>query len=167
MKRTESVASFIVRLFLTFIILVAAFWYFDPINELDREADSLNMLIYGIYLPIVFTGFTVAVCLVIGLPIRFIKKINNWWYSNFGWQIIILAIGLLLLFLSGNGNFQEKEVININGETEVHYFSNIYLSLTGWLLLAFSILHISFSGVISVLLKKISSKDDWTSDPGQ
>jgi hypothetical protein len=165
MKKNESIASFILRLFISSIILFAAFWYFDPINALKNETDSVNTLIYGIYVPGIFTGLTIIVCVIIGLPVRIVLKVNNWWYSNFGWQITILVISLVLLFLSVNMNFRQKDFIEINGKTEVQYFSNLYLPLTGWFLLAFVILHMSIPDITGRLSKKISGKDDWTNDP--
>jgi hypothetical protein len=150
---------------LTFVVLFFAFDYFDPINALDVETDTINMLLFGIYVPIVFSIITIMICVVIGLPLRLIPSVRNWWLSKPLLPLVILALGILLLFLSINPNFQITGIVDENGRMLVRHYSNVYISLTGWFLTAFILLHLYPAVTVEYFAGRLSGKSDWTKRP--
>jgi len=158
----ESPIHIIVRLVVSFIILSTIFFYFDPLNALNREADTINLITYGIYAPFFFTTLTILICSILAVPFWFSPKLKSWWRSKPLLQISILSLGIILLLLSLNSYFRITENEPTNRDMAPISFANELISLPGWLLVAISILTIDISGITKKLLKMILKDNDWT-----
>lgn len=167
MNRHNSLLVFTLQLFVSSVVLFCAFVYFDPISVLDREADSINILFFGIILPIIFIAKTIAICLLLGLPFRLIPKLHNWWVSKPLIQLLGLTSGIVILFLSINMNLTKTEEFIENGETVTKDFANLYLSLSGWFLTAFFSLNLYPTSILEYLSDKLSPKGSWMRSPNR
>lgn len=141
----ESFISIIARLIILSIILLIIFYSFDPFNALQKETDTINFIIYGIYAPFFFIMLTITICLILAVPFWLSKKLKRWWNSKPFLQILILSLGILLLLLSLSNYFRVTKYQPINGEMISISFANEFISLPGWFLIAFSILTIDIS----------------------
>ncbi|TAE77848.1 MAG: hypothetical protein EAY81_12215 [Bacteroidetes bacterium] len=109
----------------------------------DFGLDGLfGLLIFQPIIAIILSGLTVFVCLIVGLPIRLNSKLNYWWTTNLYIAIIGTIIGLTLLVLSLLPTFSETATYDLNGVPTLKQIPNSILSISGWLLTAFSLLHI-------------------------
>ena len=115
-------------------------------------------------MPILFSLTTISVCLLIGIPLRLVPRIQNWWLSRPILQIILLATGITLLFLSTNVNFKITELVNQDGKMIEMQFSNMYISVTG-LLLTFYLLHLYPQVIADYFNNLFQSKNNWTKSP--
>jgi hypothetical protein len=108
----------------------------------DFGIDGLVGLI--IFQPVpgcIISALTIVVCFIIGLPLHFNRRINRWWKKHFYLSIIMLFAGLLALLLLFP-SFAEEAKVMADGYEAVKNVPNRYLSLAGWFLTAFSILHL-------------------------
>jgi hypothetical protein len=165
MRIREPFISIVVRLAIAFILLITIFYYFDPINALKNEADTINFILLGLYAPFFFTILTIVICSILALPFWFSSKLKSWWCANLFLQILILLLGVALLFISMNGYFKVTRHKPINGDIISISLTNEFISLPGWFLVALSILIIDISRISNNLYKRIIKGADWTQSP--
>src|SRR5687768_10036810 len=142
MRKTAFVLSLLFQLFLTFATLFVIYIIY-ALLDVD-EADMMNGIGFIIFQPffgLILTSITILACFVFGLPIRTSSKIRQWWISRPLLSVIGFVIGLLLLFLAFNPNLTETKQIMLNGETIDKEVPNAAVSITGWFLTAFCLLH--------------------------
>ena len=127
----------------------------------NDEADLINetalVIIQPVY-AIVFSTLTIAACLIIGLPIRLSPRLFEWWTSKPLIAFAGIIAGLFLLTISLNSHFTNTANTIINGEQTTKQIPNISLSLSGWFLSAFFVLHFYPCTIIKKIKRKISSK---------
>lgn len=104
---------------------------------------------------IILSGLTIFACLILGLPVRLNKKLNYWWTTNYYIPIIGAIVGLTLLFLALLPTFSDTVTCDLDGEPTLKQIPNSIFSITGWLLTAFSILHIYSPPQLKEKLKTI------------
>jgi hypothetical protein len=112
---------------------------------LDNDFDLsglFGLIIFQPIMGIILSALTIFVCLIIGLPIRLNKKLKYWWTTNFFIPIIGTVLGLIFLFLALLPTFSETVIYALDGEPTLKEVPNSILSILGWLLTAFSLLHI-------------------------
>jgi hypothetical protein len=106
---------------------------------LDYQGGFENFIGSILFQPIIgalFSGFTIFICLIIGLPIRLNRLVRSWWSRNYFVAIGLLFIGLVLLTTALS--FPESYVdANITRQSP-----NMILASSGWFISAFSTLHI-------------------------
>lgn len=109
----------------------------------DLGFDGLfGLFIFQPIFALILSGLTIFVCLIAGLPIRLNSKLNHWWTTNFYIAIIGTVFGLIFLFLALLPTFRETVTYNLDGQPTLKQIPNSILSISGWLLTAFSLLHI-------------------------
>lgn len=145
------------QLLFTFLVLFAIYMIYALLDviEIDLIA-GIGFMIFQPILGVVSTGLTILICLILGLPIRFIKVINQSWKSKPFLPIIGTIAGFVLLFLSFI-NTEMKEVV-IDNETMLKKVPNIIMALTGWFLIAFCLLHFYPQSLFKLLKRRLLSK---------
>src|SRR4051812_34045839 len=48
----------------------------------------------------IICGLTILGCLLVGLPIRVVRAINNWWTNHFLLGLVCIILGIILLIIS-------------------------------------------------------------------
>lgn len=85
---------------------------------------------------------TMAFCLAIGLPIRMNSKINSWWRVH---QLIPIAgaiIGSLTMLLGYYIRTEQVNPMDARGGVEVLIIPHPFVSICGWSLAMFCLLHL-------------------------
>lgn len=109
----------------------------------DFGLDGLfGLVIFQPIIAIILSGLTIFCCLIVGLPIRLNNKLNYWWTTNFYIAIIGTVFGLTFLSLSLLPTFKETVSYDLDGQPTLKQIPNSILAISGWLLTAFSLLHI-------------------------
>jgi hypothetical protein len=158
MSKTITILTLGLQIALTFIATFCIYMVFALLDS-DFGLDGLfGLVIFQPIIAIILSGLTIFVCLIVGLPIRLNSKLNYWWTTNFYIAIIGTIIGLTFLFLALLPTFSETITYDLNGETTLKEIPNSTFSYIGWLLTAFSILHIYPPPRLTGLLKS------WTSN---
>jgi len=125
--------------------------------------ETINEILYLFVIPIILIPLTIAICLIVGLPIRLSSKIYNWWLSNSYIAFIGLTLGFIIILLSPN--FTNDIEIVENGIQTYKDFPNETILGTGWFVTAFFLLHfypIRFIENIIDKFKKNKNEFDWT-----
>ena len=101
--------------------------------------DGLLSLIFQPIVGAILTGIVIAVLLLVGLPIRLVKSINEWWRAHWWIGFIIGSVAFLMMLLSWIPRFQVK-VYDPELQMEVSSFHPV-LAIGGWVLTIFAVLH--------------------------
>lgn len=133
-----------VQIFVTFIVLCSIYMFFALLdNEWGIDGMFGLFFIQPIY-AIIFSGLTIMISLLVGLPIRLIPKYNDWWRRCYYISISGIIIGIVLLIISLTPAFQNTFILIENGIERIKYIPNIVLAVSGWFLTAFFLLHFYF-----------------------
>jgi hypothetical protein len=142
MSKTITILTLGLQIALTFIATFCIYMVFALLDS-DFGFDGLfGLIIFQPIMAIILSGLTIFVCLIAGLPIRLNNRLNYWWTTNFYIAIIGAIIGLTFLFLALLPTFSETATYELDGQTTLKQIPNSTLSISGWLLTAFSLLHI-------------------------
>ena len=142
MSKTITILTIGLQIALTFISTCCIYMVFALLDN-DFGIDGLfGLFIIQPIIAVILSGLTILVCLIIGLPIRLNNKLNYWWTTNFYVSIIGTLFGLTFLFLALLPTFRETVTTDLYGHPTLKQIPNSLLSLTGWFLTAFSLLHI-------------------------
>ena len=142
MSKTITILTLGLQLALTFIATCCIYMVFALLDS-DFGLDGLfGLIVFQPIIAIILSGLTIFVCLIVGLPIRLNSKLNYWWTTNFYIAIIGTIIGLTFLFLALLPIFSETVTYDLNGQPTLKHIPSSILSISGWLLTAFSMLHI-------------------------
>jgi hypothetical protein len=147
------------QLIFTFLVLFAIYMIYALLDviEIDLIA-GIGFMVFQPILGIVMTSLTIIICMIIGLPIRLINTINHYWKAKPFLSIVGTITGFVLLFLSFGNKFTELKEVMINNETILKKVPNITIALTGWFLIAFSLLHFYPQSLFKLLKRRLSSK---------
>ena len=127
---------------MTFIATFCIYMVFALLDSNFGFDGLFGLVIFQPIMAVILSALTIFVCLILGLPIRLNNKLNYWWTTNFYIPIIGTTIGLTLLFLALLPTFSETVTYELDGEPTLKQIPNSIFSIAGWLLTAFSILHI-------------------------
>lgn len=141
MSKTITILKLGLQIALTFIATFCIYMVFALLDS-DFGFDGLfGLVFFQPIIAIILSGLTIIVCLILGLPIRLNSKVNYWWTTNFYISIIGTIIGLTFLFLSLLPTFRDTATCDLDGQTTLKQITNTVLSISGWFLTAFSLLH--------------------------
>lgn len=139
---------------LTFII------YMVLTIEQNFEGGFDNIIGLAVIQPImgaIICGLTILACLIVGLPIRLVNAINNWWTNHFAISVCGILLGIILIILSALPSFRETVKVVVDGIDRTKEIPNTNLGITGWFVTAFFALHIYPPAFIKALLDKLIS----------
>jgi hypothetical protein len=108
------------------------------------EWDMINSIGFLIFQPLfgaILSGTTIAICLLIGLPIRLIQRIRQWWMRKLILQLLTLIAGFLLLGIAFLPGLSETQTVLIDEVATEVKTPNTIVTLLGWFITAFSLLH--------------------------
>jgi hypothetical protein len=144
--------STLIVLFIIYIILA----FLDNLNNNDPDfPNAIGFVIIQPVFGIIFVFLTIFICTIVGLPIRLMPKLFNWWNNR---PMIILAgvsFGLLLIVMSLIPYFADTAKIVVDGEEKVKQIPNTTLGITGWFLTAFFMLHFYPLSLIKWIINKL------------
>ena len=142
MSKTITILTLGLQIALTFIATFCIYMVFALLDS-DFGLDGLlGLVMFQPIIAIILSGLTIFVCLIVGLPIRFNSRLNYWWTTNFYIAIIGTIIGMTFLVLALLPTFRETVTHDLDGQPTLKQIPNSILSISGWLLTAFSLLHI-------------------------
>ncbi|NOS93258.1 MAG: hypothetical protein HOP30_15165 [Cyclobacteriaceae bacterium] len=137
MNKAVAILIIILQIVWTLILTSGIFIYFGDFAFLGRRGLFANTFEIAIALSIL----TIFTCLMVGLPIRIFKRANHWWYTHYSVAIIIIICGVTFLYLSSLAIFSENIKYDIDGEAGIERLPNTQLSIPGWLLITFGLVH--------------------------
>src|SRR5690554_5438178 len=142
MSKTISILTLGLQIALTFIATFCIYMVFALLDN-DFGFDGLfGLVIFQPIIAIILSSLTIFICLIVGLPIRLNNKLNYWWTTHFYISIIGTVIGLTFLLLALLPTFKETVTYDLDGQPTLKQIPNSIFSISGWLLTAFSLLHI-------------------------
>jgi hypothetical protein len=155
MTKTTFVLSLLFQLFVTFATLFVIYIIYALLDVDD--ADMINGIGFVVFQPLfgfILTSITILICFVLGLPIRLKSKVRKWWLTRPLLPIIGVVLGLLLLLLAFSPNLTATKQVVLNGETVDKKLPNPSVSITGWFLTAFCLLHFYPQSFLSLFRKR-------------
>lgn len=127
---------------ITFVALITIYMIFVFLDYQGGIEGFLGTMLFQPLLGGLFSVVTIAACLILGLPIRINETINAWWARNPWVPIGTLLIGICFLILSGHPSLRDTVSTTIENQRGQKEIPNLAFVTTGWLLTAFSMLHV-------------------------
>lgn len=155
MRKLPAILTLLFQVSITSIVLFTVYIIY-AVADID-EADMINGIGFLIFQPLLgflLTSLTILACLVAGLPIRLIKWLKQWWYTKPFIPLLGIIIGLLLLVLAFHPTWMETQQGVISGEPTEKQVPNDIISITGWFVTAFSLLHFYPQSIFSFVKKR-------------
>ncbi len=101
--------------------------------------DGFITMVAGPIFGAIFTTITIGVLVLLGLPLRLVRPLNIFWRRNWWIAPCLAALAILMMALS---YLPSLRIELYNPETQQNFQSfHPTLSIGGWLLMLFSILH--------------------------
>ena len=119
------------------ILIPIALVLFVATGTFEGGFQAFFWLIYAVIL----CAVTIAVVLVLGLPLRIVARL--WWRRHFWIPIVGVVLGAAALVVSFLPDLVETSEIEIDGVGYTAVSPVWWLVLIGWLVLAFSLVHLT------------------------
>jgi hypothetical protein len=101
--------------------------------------DGLLSMIFQPIMGAICTVVAIIILLVVGLPIRLMKKVNQWWKDHWWIAFILGTLAFAMMFVSWMPLFRIKM---FDPETGIQFDSfHPVFSIGGWMLTIFAVLH--------------------------
>jgi len=164
MRRLISIRPILFQLTITFLTLYLLFniFFITKSNERAGIVEGLGFENSRAMYAVIIILFTIAICLLIGLPIRLIPSFRNWWTRRPAINILTFLCGLFLIFLYRNSFFSQETISTSSGILTTFVLTDPYTVLAGWFLVAFSLLHlypIVFLKLTGLKSNSVNNKD--------
>ena len=118
-------------------LIIGTFYYMVAV--VMTMYDGLLTMILQPIIGGIFTAIAIAVLIIIGLPIRLVRSINQWW--RYYWWIP-LTIGTIAFVMMCASWHPSLRIIVFDSELQRDTETfNPVLSIGGWLLTLFAVLH--------------------------
>jgi hypothetical protein len=127
---------------ITFITLIMIYMIFVLLDYQGGVDGFIGITFFQPIIGGLISIVTIGICLLIGIPIRFINKINAWWAKRIWLSFLGTVMGLFLLSLSFLPSMTETINITIDNEIIQRQIPNLGFATTGWFLTGFSLLHL-------------------------
>jgi len=117
--------------------LVGVFYYMIAVAM--TVYDGALSLIFQPIMGAIFTAIGIAICLVLGSPIRFIRPIKTWWRRYWWIPFIIGTLGFVMMIASWFPAFRVEVM-----DPELGYMVDSFhpvLAIGGWTISLFAALH--------------------------
>ena len=128
MKKIISIATIFFQIFSAFVVLFIIYIIFALLDMTDYDfANAAGFLIFQPIFGLLFCVATIAACLFVGLPIRLIQGLYNWWIKKP--YIIFLGVIVRMVLLIISLIFTEARNIIIDGRTKSKANSKYHISI--------------------------------------
>jgi hypothetical protein len=155
MDKISSSISILFQVVPTFFVMFGIYMIYALLDFLEIDMiGGIGFLIFQPVLGFILTFITIIACLIVGLPIRLLKNVRGFWLSKPFLPIAGAAIGIIMLVLSFNSNFTELKEVTLDYGTVEKEVPNTMLTLVGWFLTAFSLLHFYPQSLLRLIRSK-------------
>ena len=141
---------------LTVITLLMTTYYILSAEDIYRSEIFLNIVRHpeGI---LILSMELIAVCIILGLPIRLNSKLRKWWLDNPEIQTLALASSLLIQIIYLNLDHGSTDTY-IEGKFVSRKVFEIVLPGITWIIVTFTLLHM-YPESFATMFKRKSSKN--------
>lgn len=138
---SRKIATLIIQLIVTNVVMIVIYMFFALVDYNGGWDGIFGIVLVQPIFAVIFSSLTSIACYIMGLPIRLLPKILEWWSTRLYLQLALLMIGLTLFVLSLIP--QNMDQINISDDWEtIKMIPNNLFAISGWFLTAFSLMHI-------------------------
>lgn len=134
-------------------VAFAVGWGYYMIAMMMTTYDGVFSMILQPIMGAVFAAVAVAVCFILGSPIRFVRSVRERWRSVWWLPFLLGAIGFVLMVMSW---ILRVTVHDLATDMDVQTFQPA-TALSGWLLSVFAALHFWFP--LPRFLRRVHSDD--------
>ena len=123
-------------------VAFAVAWLYYMLAMLMTTYDGILSMIFQPVMGAIFAAIAVALCFVLGLPIRFIRSAREFWRRLWWLPLFLGAVGFVLMVTSWLPPFRQT-VHDYATDMQIQTFQPA-MALMGWLLSVFAALHFWF-----------------------
>ena len=140
MQNDTKIFTFWANIGITIFILLLIYIFLGPPSYVELEL--INLLFYLVIIPLPLIGGTILICCLVGIPIRLIPNLKNFWEAKPYISVLVFVIGFILLLFSIKSENQTDREISLS-----------WLLASGWFLISFSLVHFPYDTLISSIKK--------------
>lgn len=142
LKAILSRLTFLIQLLSTAFVLFVVYMIYAVLTNVEFDmVTGIGFLLFQPLIALVLISITIFLCLLLGLPLRKNTRLANWWKAR---QVIpLLGTGLAFLFfmLSFVPGFSDPTQVELDDMIIETNMPNSALTICGWFVLAFSMVH--------------------------
>ncbi len=136
-----------------FAVAFVVAWFYYMIAMMMTTYDGVLSMIFQPIMGAIFAAIVVAVCFILGLPIRLIRSLRERWRSAWWLPLFFGAVGFVLMVMSW---VLRVTVHDPTTDMDAQTFQPA-MALGGWLLSVFAALHFWFP--LPRFLRRVQSDD--------
>lgn len=137
-----SLVTFIFQIGLTYLSLSFVYMVY-VILDYERGFEAfIGVLLFQPLFALILASLTIAACLLVGLPIRFIPRLNLWWREHVVVAVAIVFVGLCLCAVSFLPGLMDETTIVHEDWERTKKIPHAVLTISGWFSMAFGTLHL-------------------------
>lgn len=137
--RIHPVLAFFLQTIVAGIVLVpTALWVFINTGTFEGGLQSVFWLLYACIVSV----FTITVVAVVGLPLRLVKRLRAGWQRLAPLVWVAAVLGFAAVIVSFHPSLITTEQVEIDGVSYTAVTPLWWMTLTGWFVLAFSLVHL-------------------------
>jgi hypothetical protein len=142
MRKATSLVIFLVQVFSCSAVLFVIYMLLAIVDNDEVDLISeVGLLVVQPIMGAIMIAITIALCLIVGLPIRLNARLREWWMGKPLIPIVGGVAGLICLLFAFRTNLMEQAEVVRDGEPKLKLIPNGTLLITGWFAIAFSLLH--------------------------
>jgi hypothetical protein len=163
-KRIISRLTLLIQLLSTATVLFVIYMISALLTNVEVDmVTGIGFILLQPLMAFIVIVITLLLCLLLGLPLRKHKRLSQWWQSRKLIPVIGIGLALLLFLLSFLPAFSVPTQIELDDITIAKDMPNAVMAISGWILLAFSMLHFYPLALIDTIVKwvrggKVSSQ---------
>lgn len=130
------------QVMVTFAALLAIYM---ALAILDYQGGFDNFIGIALFQPVMgalISVITIAICIVIGLPLRLSDQIHEWWSARMWLALAGVVTGTSFIIISLLPSMTSIAKQSLDGEAIESTVPHAGFALAGWFLVAFSLLHL-------------------------
>ncbi len=140
-KNILNYGVFLVQVSSAFVVTFLLYMVFAMFDYQGGLPAFVGLALFQPMLGLIFASTSVIFCILPGLPIRLHMGINRWWRKHFYVATGIAFLGLLFSALSMVPSWMQTLSYDVEGVVSIHRVPNQFLSISGWYMVTFGILH--------------------------
>ncbi|SFU93942.1 hypothetical protein [Pontibacter akesuensis] len=142
MRRTLNVLTVLFQTGLTLVFSFCVYMLFALFDYKGGIANFVGIVLFQPLAALLAAGSTLVFSFIVGLPIRINRQLNIWWRKHFYVSLFLALLGLGFCAASLTPLLIEAIPYGMDGMDLEYTVPNKFLSITGWFILSFGLLHL-------------------------
>ncbi|MES2389592.1 MAG: hypothetical protein V4543_16425 [Bacteroidota bacterium] len=153
MRKLLKFIGFGIQMASAFVVFMCIFMSLALLDYQSGIDGLLSILVFQPVMGAIFSLPILLLCLVVGLPLRFVQGLNYWWRTHFYLSFFGILIGTAIVVLACLPGFTETFTVVREGVDVSEQHPDTYLSISGTVTAVFFTMHQYLPRQLTEILK--------------